>query len=371
MFAVLAGPWLYRLWSTFGNPLFPQFNAWFQAPLAAPVTVGDTRWLPQGWAEALVRPLLFTANPYLVSEIALLQVSWALLYVAAIAAGIAWLVRRRAVGAPSADGVAARRMLGVFFAVAFVVWLLVFSIHRYLVVLELLAPLVLWLLLHGVLPARRARRVAAGAIALMVLVAVAGWNDWGHAGWSPTAFRVQPPPQPMPGLVLLVGDQPQSWRIPYLPRQSVYASVGPNFPESASYAARIDELVRMHEGAVGVILPIAMDRRVESIARRNRWAGRLGLDTGDCRVIRWLAKRSRSLQVIEPAHSRRGRCELAQAADRAMKTADANRALFDQSVEILGRYGLHLDPATCVVLDSWIGQQRHPYQWCRAMPARG
>jgi hypothetical protein len=46
VFALLAGPWLVRLWDTFGNPLFPQFNAWFQAPLAAPVAVADTRWLP-------------------------------------------------------------------------------------------------------------------------------------------------------------------------------------------------------------------------------------------------------------------------------------------------------------------------------------
>lgn len=369
-FAVLAGPWLYRVRSAFGNPLFPQFNAWFQAPLAAPVAVADTRWLPQGWGEALLRPLLFTANPYLVSEIALLQVVWALLYLAAIGALVRWaLVRRdgRAV-APAAEA-AVRRMLAVFFAVAFVVWLAMFSIHRYLVVLELLVPLVLWLLFHYLLPARAAARTAAVTIVLASLVALAGWNDWGHAGWSRNAFRVQAPPGALPGTVLLVGGEPQAWRVPYLPPGPVYASVGSNFPESPAYAARIAELVRAGGGESAAILPVVVDRRADSIDRRNLWAGRLGLDAGDCPLLRRLAGRSRSLQLVEAAQSPSGRCRLAPAADRVLATGQANEAIVADAVNVLARYGLRLDPAACVQRDSWIGTQSHPYRWCRLMPA--
>jgi hypothetical protein len=368
VFALLAGPWLYRVWGAFGNPLFPQFNAWFQAPLASPVAVADTRWLPHGWTEALLRPLLFTANPYLVSEIALPQVGWALLYMVAIMAGIAW-VARRGVRAPAVDAgvVAVRRMLGVFIAAAFVIWLVTFSIHRYLVVLELLVPLALWLLLHTIAPARLAARVAAGAIALTALVALAGWNDWGHSGWSRSAFRVEAPPAPTPRVVLLVGVEPQAWRIPWLPETSIYASVGSNFPESPAYAARIDERVRANGGAAAVILPVAMDRRAESIQRRNHWATRLGLDAGDCPTLRWLVRRSRSLQLVEPAQSPTGRCQLAPAAHRVVDLASANQAILDEGAVILARYGLRLDPATCLVLDSRIGAESHPYRWCRAV----
>jgi hypothetical protein len=356
------------VWSTFGNPLFPQFNAWFQAPLASPVSVADTRWLPHGWVDTLLRPLLFTANPYLVSEIALLQVGWALLYVVAIAAGIAWVVRKRGrVSVADTGAVAARRMLGVFIAVAFAIWLVTFSIHRYLVVLELLVPLALWLLLHAIAPARLAARLAAGAIALTALVALAGWNDWGHSGWARTAFRVEAPPGPAPRVVLLVGIEPQAWRIPWLPETSIYASVGSNFPESTAYAARIDELVRTNGGEAGVILPMAMDRRAESIQRRNHWATRLGLDAGDCPTLRWLAKRSRSLQLVEPAQSPTGRCQLAPAAHRVVDVASANQAILDEGEMVLARHGLRLDQASCVVLDSWIGAQAHPYRWCRAV----
>jgi hypothetical protein len=368
VFTLLAGPWLYRVWSTFGNPLFPQFNAWFQAPLASPVSVADTRWLPHGWTDALLRPLLFTADPYLVSEIALLQVGWALLYVTAIVAGIAWVLRRRVRVPPSDPGVVAvRRMLGTFVVVAFVVWLAMFSIHRYLVVLELLVPLALWLLLHAVVPARLATRVAAGAIALTATVAVVGWNDWGHAGWARTAFGVEAPPGPTPRVVLLAGSEPQAWRIPWLPETSIYASVGSNFPQSPAYAARIDELVRANGGTVGVILPVAVDRRAESIQRRNQWIARLGLDDGDCRVLRRLVKRSRSMRLVEPAQSPTGRCQLALAADRIADIGSANQAIVDEGAAVLARHGLRLDQVSCLVLDSRIGTQAHPYRWCRAV----
>lgn len=373
MFALLAGPWLFKVWSSFGNPLFPQFNAWFQAPLAPPLTVGDLRWLPRGFGEALLRPLLFTANPYLVSEIALLQVTWALLYVAAIVALLAWVARRlgwmRAAGAvPAAPGV--RRMLGVFFLAGYVVWLAMFSIHRYLVVLELLAPLLLWLLLHWLLRPRLAARIAAAAIALAALVALAGWNDWGHAGWARSAFRVEAP-RSMPPTVLLVGGEPQAWRLPFLPAGPVYASVGSNFPESDAYVARVRAMVAAGGGAAAAIVPVAMDRRAESIDRRNRWAGRLGLDTGDCRLLRVLARRSRSVQLVGAEQSPDGRCRLAPAAERVLATDGANRELLAGADAVLARYGLRLDVAGCDILDSRIGQQAHPWHWCRVVPVDG
>ncbi|KAF1695725.1 hypothetical protein CSC64_02765 [Pseudoxanthomonas koreensis] len=371
VFALLAGPWLYAVWSTFGNPLFPQFNAWFQAPLAPPLTVGDQRWLPRSFGEALLRPLTSTANPYLVSEIALLQVTWALLYVAAIIALLAWIARRlgwmQGTGvAPAAAGV--RRMPGVFFVAGYAIWLAMFSIHRYLVVLELLAPLLLWLLLHWLLRPRLAGRVATVAIALAALVALAGWNSWGHAGWSQRAFRVEAP-RLMPPTVLLVGNEPQAWRLPFLPEGPVYASVGSNFPESEAYVARVRAMVAAGGGEAGAIVPAAVDRRAESIERRNRWAAWLRLDTGDCRLLRWLAGRSRSVELVAAAQSPDGRCHLRPAAARLLATGDANRELLDGADVVLARYGFRLDAASCEVLDSRIGRQPHPWHWCRVVAA--
>jgi hypothetical protein len=373
VFALLAGPWLFKVWSVFGNPLFPQFNAWFQAPLAAPLTVGDQRWLPRGFGDALLRPLTSTLNPYLVSEIALLQVTWALLYVAAIAALLAWAARRAGWirtrdAAPLARG--PRRMLGVFFLAGYVLWLALFSIHRYLVVLELLAPLLTWLLLHWLFSPLLAARVASVAIALGALVALAGWNDWGHAGWARHAFQVQAP-RSMPATVLLVGSEPQAWRLPFLPAGPVYASVGSNFPESDAYAARVRARVADGGGTAAAMVPAAVDRRAESIERRNRWAAWLGLDAGDCRLLRWMAGRSRSVDLVAADQSPDGRCHLLPAARRRLATDLANRELLAGADAVLARYGFRLEAGGCEILDSRIGQQPHPWHWCRIVAIDG
>lgn len=377
---LLAGPWLHRVWELYGNPLFPQFNHWFGAPLASSDAVADLRWQPKGWGEALLRPLLFTFNPRLISEIAMLQAVWALLYVAAPMALIAWLWRRShgqprgRVGDP-----AVLRMLGVFFVVGFVLWLWVFSIHRYLVVLELLAPLVLWLLVRGIVPGRTGDRVAGGAVLLVALVALAGWADWGHARWHSPAIRVEVPPTPAPGVVLLVGDEPQSWRIPWLAPESVYAGVASNFPESPAYAGRVRELIAESHGSMAMLAADAdawsdrLAQRRERIEAHNRWAARLGLDRGDCRAMRWVAARSGSRDLVEPADSPSGRCQLTLVGGHSDATATAElQARRQQEREHLERlaaaveqrYGLHIDLDACSLHGSWIGSASFPYRMC-------
>ena len=382
LFGVLAGPWLYRVWEMYGNPLFPQFNHWFQAPLAAPDAVADLRWRPKGLGETLLWPLLFTFDPHLVSEIAMLQAVWALLYVAALVAAIAWLWRRgRGAGPGRAGDPAVLRMLGVFFVAGFVLWLLMFSIHRYLVVLELLAPLVLWLLLCGTVRGRAGDRLAAIAVAFCALVALAGWSDWGHARWNSTAVRVETPPAPVPGVVLLVGDEPQSWRIPWLAPESVYVGVASNFPESPVYALRVREMLAGGDRAMAMLPADAdgwnekMREKRERIEKHNRWAARIGLDRGDCIALRWIAGRSRSRDLVEPADSPSGRCRLALAGTAGDVETGNRFALEDRRREerermeqlamaLEQRYGLRVDLDACSVHGSWIGKESFPYRMC-------
>jgi hypothetical protein len=360
-FAVLAGPWLLAVWKTFGNPLFPQFNSHFLAPLAQPVALSDTRWLPQGWLQWLTWPLQFSIAPNRVSEVALHQIVWPLLYLLGLLA-----LLRCALRWPTADGdvvAPAWRALLVFFVVAFVAWQATFSIQRYLVVPELLAPLVLWVGLRRLLPVRIAAPVARWSLIVCALVAVHGWGDWGHERWARAAFRVQPPamPQPARSLVLLVGDVPQSWRIAFLPEQAAYASVASNFPESPAYAERVRTMLTAR-GQGYALLPATADRNVDRLLRLNALVARLGLDRGpDCRLMRRLARRPVRAGLVV----RDGRCRWTLLPERAIDIAAGDRqarALADQQ---LARYGLALQPDSCAVYESWVGQARYPYQWCR------
>lgn len=376
-FALLAGPWFYRVWNTFGNPLFPQFNSWFQAPLAAPVSVSDTRWLPKGLGQALVWPLRLTFEPRRFSEIALPQLAWAVLYIGGIAAAIRWLVRRlrgQGAGAATVTRDPARVMLVVYLVAGFVVWTGVFSIHRYLAALELLAPLTLWLLLHHLLPERvRLRKVL---MILCLLVPLVGWNDWGHAGWARKAARIEAPERFNADTILVLGDAPNAWRLPFLPAGPAYVGVASNFPESDAYRAQVRSAVAEGGQAMLLLSAEAVARR-EQIARKddknavyNRLAGWLMLDRGSCPALRWAARRSSSRTLVEAGQSPSGRCLLAMISDPevatevgAVELAERER-LREVGGTLAKRYGLVLDVEGCRTYGSWLGTDPYPYQLC-------
>lgn len=316
---VSAGHWYWRMWQVFGNPLFPQFNNLFQAPLAAPIGVGDTGWLPKGWVEQLLWPFLFTYAPQRVSELPLRHLLWPMLYVALLALvvlGLAAVMRRRPAGARWTPQ---SRMLLLFFSLGYLIWMQLFSIYRYLAPLELLAPLVFWLVMARLMPGAAGRRLV---VLLLVLAAasVLSVGNWGRAGRAAQAFQVQTPAiaQPEQSMVFTVhGDPPMGWLVPFFPARLAFVALGSGFPESDAFRARVAAMLAARGGPVWVMLEA--DRR-------------------------------------DPA-------QRFSAQQRQQAEARLRQVLAD-AAEKLGRYGLGLDAGGCTAYPAMIGRNRVHYQLC-------
>ncbi|OFA02585.1 glycosyltransferase 87 family protein [Duganella sp. HH101] len=317
--ALTAGHWFWRMWLEFGNPLYPQFNDIFRSPLAAPIGIGDTHWLPQGWTEKLLWPVIFALHPERVTEIRMRLLLWPLLYlgfiVLAVAALRAW--RRPRIAGQAGLPPQARFVLA-FFVLAYLGWQALFSIYRYLVPLELLAPLVLWLLAHRLLAPPAARRVAGGAVLLAVLLALPT-PHWGRARWSSEAFRVSVPELAHPEQSLVLTTQaPVGWYTAGFPASLAFVSISGGFPGSALYDQRVAAMMAERSGPFYVLLTsIQQDPAEKPRAERRR--------QGD-------------------------------AADSAVRS---------DAAAILGRHGLRLDSASgCRVYPAYIGRNYLPYQFC-------
>jgi hypothetical protein len=303
--AASAGFWYWKMWTVFGNPLFPQFNDRFHAPLAAPLGIGDTSWLPKGFAEKLLWPFIITVDPRRTIEIALHQVMWPILYVAFCA-----LVLRKLAAAILRNGAVAPmqpqvRAFLVFFALSYLAWLNLFGIYRYLVPVELLAPLALWLVAHGLMPAPFARRVAGVAIAL-ACVAMFPLGKWGHARWSAHAFDAKVPvvAQPAQSMVFTVHpDPPMGWLVQFFPVELAFVALGSGFPESDGFLRRVNEMIDARRGPLYVMLQHP---------------------SGEA----------------------------------------ANQVVLEQARDMLARYGMGLQPASCAPFDAYIGKSRWPNQLC-------
>jgi hypothetical protein len=244
--ALAAGHWYWRLWHTFGNPLFPQFNNLFGSPLAAPVGIGDTGWLPRTLFERLLWPFLCLMEPRRISEQPFRHLLWPLLYVLGITVlvlAVRARLRRQPGPLAAQPGTA---FLLAFAGLAYLLWLNLFSIYRYLVPQELLAPLLAWLLLTALLPSERGRRLALACVLLGAL-SVLSRGDWGRGGRGWVPYTVEVPPLTAPAataVVAIAADPPLGWIVPFYPKEVVFISLSAGFPESPAYVARAHQLLR-------------------------------------------------------------------------------------------------------------------------------
>lgn len=254
--AVTAGHWFWKMWALFGNPLYPQFNTLFHSPLAGPIGVGDLRWMPQGLLEKALWPFIFAMHPERISEIKLSMVVWPILYVALVVLACVSLARCRAV-VVAADGVESSRntALLTFFALSYFTWLNLFSIHRYLVPLELLAPVVLWLVAQRLLPHALAGKVAA-VLVLMVLVCSVPSKNWGRTGFAKQTLSAEVPvlADPSQSMVLTIhADPPMAWIATFYSPDLAFVSLVSGI-ESPALTKRIEDMRAARKGPVYLML---------------------------------------------------------------------------------------------------------------------
>ncbi|HZX78221.1 hypothetical protein [Lysobacter sp.] len=368
-FGVLTGAWFRHMWLTFRNPLLPQFNSWFQSPLAGETMVSDTRWLPKTGLEWVTWPIQMTLDPTRVGEVGLRQIVWLLLFIAMIWWGIKSLRAWRQRELPAAPALAVpQRQLLTFVATSFVVWMAMFSIHRYLAAAEMLAPIALWIVIHRISSGNQARHVASGAVAACALVAVLGWSHWGRAGLGKSGFQVEvPESNPLPATVLMTGIEPQGWIIPLLPEQYRFVGLS-GFPEGPAYHERARAVWRETPDRIYAILPADDDRRQQRVVRLNRAMGWLGVNKTCARLQWWAAKLKLETQPQSDGIGLAGqKCELVLPASRRIDLTIEDRQSQEQAVQILSRHNLQLLGSSCLRKQASIGTDLQSYQWCRVV----
>jgi len=136
-FLVAGGFWFLHLWSTFGNPFFPYFNSIFDSPWVQTESFRDLRFMPKSMLEWFIYPFLWLADPYRVWESPFMDIRVVMLYPVMF---LLPLLRWRWLGR-AAPGL---RILLVFLALSYVLWITMFSIYRYLAVVEMLASVALF-----------------------------------------------------------------------------------------------------------------------------------------------------------------------------------------------------------------------------------
>ncbi|MDD5585392.1 MAG: hypothetical protein PHY92_00355 [Alphaproteobacteria bacterium] len=248
--ALSLGHWAWFLQTHFQSPLFPYFNNFFQSPLAPLTSARDTQFVPLDWHDRLLFPFIYSLYPARTGEIPFRDLAIPVLYALLPVAVVLRLVFGRSANGHDRLAVphAARYLLWAS-AIAYAVWVPLFAIYRYVVPLEMLAPLLI-VFAAGLLPLRLPTRgLLAAFILLAVAVTVQPGNWTRKNNWLDRAVEIERPalPDTPDIMILMAGFEPYSHvvsefppRIPFVRIQSNFASPQENKGINAMIKTRLD-----------------------------------------------------------------------------------------------------------------------------------
>lgn len=238
--AISAGPWMWFLWERYGNPLFPYFNQIFQSPWGVPRSYSDGMYVDRLTPlTRLIFPFLFTFDSHLTAEVEFRDFRVPAAYLVVPLALLAW------------RGRGPRSYLMAAAMLAYVTWLLLSAIYRYIIPLEMLAPLLLLLALG------RHRAVAGAVLALLVVTTRPA--DWMRVPWTEKTIEISLPAieDPDRTMVLMAGHEPLSFFIPAFPPAMRFLRIDSNFTNILETTVRFNDVMRAevaaHEGPLAML----------------------------------------------------------------------------------------------------------------------
>jgi hypothetical protein len=259
--ALSLGPWAWSLYQQFGNPLFPYFNTIFQSPFAPLSSARDLTFIPQNWHDRLFFPFIFSQNPYSVGEIPWRDLRLPLLYCLLPIGLVLHLVSHLTHNKtdPITTPLPTRYLLWAA-TLSYAVWLFLFAIYRYILSLEMLAPLLIVMAL-GMLPWQvRTRAVFAAVVlaAIVVTIQPGTWRRKPH--WQDHTVSVQGPDLKASGdlMILMAGYEPYSHVLSEFPPHIPFIRIQSNFtgPETnTEMNTLIKQRVTNHKGSFKLLIP--------------------------------------------------------------------------------------------------------------------
>ena len=371
---LLNSHWFYKMWTQFGNPLFPQFNHFFKSPMASLISIGDTRFMPKDIWEAISFPFIMTFNPKRISEVPVLEILWPIIYLASLAllARKLWPSRffHHDLRQATVAQLDKRRFLTYFFFASFVAWMLLFGIGRYLVPLTLLLPVVTWSLLTELSSGRAMRNFLVASICASVMISIVRSEDWGYVPWSSMPFKSDAPSIARPDeSILVLAQQPFAWLLPGYPSSLRFASVGA-FPESEGYRQRLSTLLSERTSGRFVILRASTDSLRNTVESGNAKLRSLSIvkQSSICKLATRLLAKWPKFKDIRPAPDSgdglEQPCQFELLASARRNLLAENLALVGEANILMKTYDLRIDPTTCSTRSASIGSKKAEYQFC-------
>lgn len=217
---ITAGYWMFHQWQLHGNPLFPFFNNLFHSPDFSAAHWRDLRFLPKDIITALFFPFYFWNGSN--DDAPSTDIRFAVLYLLTLVLLITGLFKRKPFP-PQA------RFIAIFFLVAYVAWEGYFSIARYLATLEMLTPILIYILAQHLPMSAQNKNMIIVALLYTIAFVMTPRTTVRNFNYQTDYFNVRLPPivKTTPEAIVLISytayvndldPRPQTYLIPFFPK---------------------------------------------------------------------------------------------------------------------------------------------------------
>lgn len=362
------------MWDKFGNPLFPQFNNFFLNPLAQSVAVGDTSWLPKTLWQQMLWPFIISVDAQKVGQINIRQIIWGVSYFLLIWFAVKTLYMKFKVTKAESLTVSERLIIAIV-VLGFFIWMKLFSIYRYMVPMDMLAPLFVFILCKALFPYLWAKRIAAVSIGIATLVVLSGTRTWWHEPWGEKLLHAEVPALADPSrttVLMIEGDPPWAWLAIAFPVKVAFVQIQGNFPQGPGYPEQVKQILISRNGPAFAQFSAARDDSAEKVNRIRVQVQRLGLtkNISRCESLEWIIEKFKLKASVVPVHEQVGiSCRLEVKTKGVKRDIELeNLAERDRAREALKRYSLTIKDQSCVLYKAGIASDVRVYHWCPTTP---
>ena len=347
-----------ELYKNFHNPFFPLLSNIFHNDFSSIATF-DNRWIPKDIIELIIFPITKSLSIAKPSD------SWAIqFFIPAIYIILCLnLFTRNYLRKDPLKPL--EFFLVAFLCISYVIWISLFSINRYLVTLEVLSPLVLYILLDKCLDYKlRLKKIFLFiGVGSSITSLIIGHGNWGHSGWSSPAFRIDLPKiESNNSLVLMTDDSPLGWMVTQFPKDLPFVRLNGLDNSKKVILNKIND----HNLHLYAFFSGYYNWRVDNVKKWDKALSWFNLKNSQksCERLNSFISYIGFKGKIINQKSENELCYLSLRDDDIAKNADMNERIIDSTNRMLAPLDLNLNFNSCNVYSGNIGTQNWRYIWC-------
>lgn len=226
-FLITNGWWMLKLWDLYQNPVFPFLNEIFKSPYFDNFNYTDTRFIPPDYLK-FIFPYIWLKGEYKSAEMAFYDIRGIVYYsVALVFGGYLFLKPKRVKVFYQTSPLWC--FLSVFLVLSYILWLNVFSIYRYIGIIELFSAIFFVKLMIMCIPKGFLQKSVYVTICIIIvgilLLVPMNSTSWGHRLNDEQMVYLEPINLPENTLLKLYSF-PTAGVIPILAKQFDFRALG-------------------------------------------------------------------------------------------------------------------------------------------------